>query len=186
MKDERIRLFTRQAKPVLDALDRDGVCRVKKEYVAAKYGESAWSFGIAYDFFIREMARRVPLDPGAESPFWLHGTAEGTGLFADTPLLILDVPKSACVFFDSRDWNRILNLDYLPKDPADGARFERLLGEQGLPHAVAAFQTPHFPLVKQQIVRSWSRLFDGPMPDPVYLQAAVWQLEQDWIVEIRR
>ena len=41
-------LYTAQAPVVTEALERDGVSRVKKAYVDQKYGETAWVFQTAY------------------------------------------------------------------------------------------------------------------------------------------
>ena len=63
-----ILLYTAQQPVVLEALERDGVSRVRREYIDKKYGDTAWSFQEAYAFFRREMAQRIPPSRGGRIP----------------------------------------------------------------------------------------------------------------------
>ena len=179
-----ISLWTRQSQQVVDALLHDGHCSIRKAYIEAKYQQAGWSFQIAYGFFIQHMGTRLPPQAEEESPYWLHGTAEATGVFSDTPLLHLEVPVEHCLFFDQRKWNKILNLEYLANTNEEAAAFQKKLTQQGLHHASQVFRVPHYPALKQEIQKSWLRLFQQDRPEPAYLQAAVWHLERSWCQEI--
>ena len=48
---ETITMYAAQAQVVMDALERDGVSRVKLEYIDKKYGTEAWIWRTAYSFF---------------------------------------------------------------------------------------------------------------------------------------
>lgn len=121
---DRLTLFTRQDKIVLDTLYECGVARAKQEYVQRKYG-SLPNFPAAYSVMRGLMEQTVPRAEGDESPFWLHGTAEATGIYSvDAPLITLSVPRDKCVLFDSRRWNRALNLCYIGSDAHDEAAFD--------------------------------------------------------------
>ena len=100
-RESCILLYTRQADAVAAALQKDGIVQVKKAYVAEKYGAEAKSFQIAYGFFRELMAERIPPETGEESPYWLHGTALGAGVYGDGQLPVLNAPRKDCLFFDS-------------------------------------------------------------------------------------
>lgn len=108
--EQTIELWSAQERVVIDALERDGVSRVKMAYVERKYAESAWAFREAYGFFRRESARMMELPEGAESAIWLY--ADRSNLYAGpgSYVLKLAVPCSRVILFDSRTWNAILNL----------------------------------------------------------------------------
>ena len=84
-------LWTVQDKRVLEELLSSGCYRVKRSYVMEKYGESAWSFQTAYDFFIRELRSRIaalallrqsePLPGGGRDPDAPGNPAGGAALF---------------------------------------------------------------------------------------------------------
>ena len=57
---DRLTLYAAQAAPVLAALERDGVCQSRAEYVQKKYGESAPIFLTAYHWFVQQLPRFVP------------------------------------------------------------------------------------------------------------------------------
>lgn len=175
-------LWTQQAPVVLEALERDGVYRVRRSYVTGKYGDAAWSFEIAYGFFAREAARLVPPPAGAQSPVWCYVDRRWASSGTDGALLELEVPRAEAVLFDLRAWNRVLNLDYLPLDEGDGRRFEGLLRSRGLSAPSEAFRTPMHPLERREIEASWGRLLSSARGcDPAYLQAGIWEIRAEWV-----
>lgn len=184
MEPNRITLWTRQELRVLETMDREGIYRVHSAYVDDKYQETGWSFQIAYGFFKREMSQYLAPERGEESPIWLHGTPEATGIFSQAPLLELEIPRDACVFFDQREWNRVLNLEYLGRTPENEDAFHRKLTQQGVAHASTVFRTPYYPLLKKEILDSWSGLVKQELLDPSYLQAAVWHLKRKWLTRV--
>ena len=184
-----IRLYSMQAPAVIGAIERDGVCFCKRRFVESKYGLVAPGFLAAYTWFAREAAGIVPPPPGAELPYWvfadmyrLDGSGGGTVLF-------LDVPVSEAVFFDMYDWNRVLQLRYLPKDEKDGRDFRRELEERGLTET-KVMTTPFYPELKARIEDSWRSLFrhdaairSGDRSGVGSLQAALWCIKREWITE---
>jgi hypothetical protein len=176
-------LYTAQAPVVTEALERDGVSRVRKAYVDQKYGETAWVFQTAYAFFRREMALRIPPPPGAESPVWLYADSRWCFMGPESRLLCFRVPKEQALVFDRRLWNRILNLEYLGRDEADEARFQKELAGIGLNGTQPVFSTAFYPLQKRKIQDSWKRLFAPAEIPEVYRQAAVWELRREWLAE---
>lgn len=186
MNSGPIRLFTAQAQVVLDAIERDGRSRVKREFVQRKYGSEAWVFQQAYSFFAQNAPRYVERPDGAESGIWCfrdwHWAVAGTGC----KLIELAVPRENAVLFDLRIWNRMLNLEYIGADEADQASFEQRIAGMGMKSAAEAFSTSFYPVVKREILQSWQRLFASAenCPDS-YVQAGLWELRKEWIVSVQ-
>lgn len=181
---DSIRLWTGQQPIAWEALNRDGVYHVKWKYVSQKYGDTAWSFRIAYAFLAQAAQARGLCPPGSQSAIWLYGDPAWICQDETTRLLCLDIPAKRVLTFDLRLWTRILNLEYLGTDPEDEAHFQQELEHLGLYSTLPTFQTPFYPVQKRQIQASWSRLLQADGIPAAYLQAAVWELRQEWLVAI--
>ncbi len=186
METETITLFTAQTQVVIDAIERDGFSRVKREYVQSKYGTGSWVFQQAYSFFAQYAPQFVAPPEGAESGIWCYSdwrlALSGAGCY----LIELSVPRDRAVLFDSRVWNRMLNLEYIGSDSADEDAFERKVSNMGLKSTADAFSTSFYPVVKREILQSWQRLFDSAENCPrEYLEAGLWELRCEWIVSVR-
>ena len=179
MKCDGIELWTSQRLVVCNILFQEGVCRVKRSYVEEKYRGAGPGFSEAYHFFTQEAEKLLPPQPGEESPYWLYGRPELAGNYEGSFLLQLAVPQEQCIFFDSRKWNKILNLSYLG-DEKETAAFTRKLESAGLRYGAEAFLKPYYPQIKQEIKQSWRKLFSKEEIPPEYLQAAAWRLERSW------
>ena len=96
------------------------------------------------------------------------------------------MPRECAVLFDSRVWNRMLNLEYIGVDEADEEAFERRIASMGLKSAIDAFITSFYPTVKREILQSWQRLFTSAdnCPDE-YLEAGLWELRREWVVSVK-
>lgn len=184
-----VRLYSAQTPLVRSILERDGVCHSKEEYVARKYGESGPIFLTAYRWFVREAAKIVPPPPGAEFPYWAFMdlySVEGTS--AD--ILALDVPREEAVFFDLYDWNKVVQLRYIGENDAQERAFQRELRERGL-SSNDVMLTSFYPELKDQVLRSWSRLFRrheaikaGDLTGVGGVQAGLWRLKKEWIKKV--
>ena len=184
MKDkaERVVVWTAKEDVVMQAIEKDGVSFVKKEYLDKKYGETAWIFKAAYEFFVKEAGKRVSKPDEAESPVWVFKDERNVFKSSGTPLLKLSVPKEEIIFFDLRDWNKILNLSYLGTEE-ETARFAQKLKTQGMKDSLEIFKSPFYPLLKRELVKSWNKLFDREEPSDEYVEGALWMIKKEWIVE---
>ncbi len=195
-KCDRITLYTAQAGPVLAAIEQDGRCFSKREYVERKYEESAGIFLTAYDWFVSEAKKRVPRPEGAQFPYWaFHDLYSLDGSSGCRPMT-LQVPLDEAVFFDVYDWNKILCLKYLGDSEEEERDFVRKLEAQGI-RETDVMLTPFYPVLKREILSSWSRLFryhegiaSGEIElekktetknRPKSIQAALWQIKKEWI-----
>lgn len=182
---DNVTLYTAQRQIVLDTIERDGVYFVKREYIKAKYGESAWVFSEAYSFFRREAPKYLPCPDEAESGIWLYHDPRWTYATPDTGLIKLSIPRDKVLFFDLRLWNRILNLDYIGADERDERDFADHLKRLGLSDTRKIFTTAFYPLEKRKVTQSWNRLFDSAGFEEIYLEAASWELRKEWITEVK-
>lgn len=182
---DALTLYTAQAQIVLDAINRDGTTRVKREYIQQKYGDQAWVFQQAYSFYAQHARTYVPAPEGAESGIWCFVDSRWAAAGPAGVMLELSVPRDQVVLFDSRIWNRMLNLEYIPENQADEDAFEQQLAAMGIRQASEAFSTAFYPTVKQQILSSWKRLFGSAegIPD-TYVQAGLWEIRREWVVSV--
>ena len=180
---EAITLYTAQSQAVLDALERDGVSRVKREYIQQKYGDEAWVFQQAYSFFFQHAQEIVPAPSGAESGIWCYCDVRWAASGAGCSVLTLRVPRDQVVLFDLRVWNRMLNLQYVGTDEADEQAFEQRMARMGIRNPAEAFSTAFYPTVKREILDSWHRLFDSAKGCPAeYLEAGLWEIRSEWVM----
>ena len=77
-KCNTITLYASQADPVIEAIERNGVCYSKEAYVRKKYQESAKIFTTAYSWFVREM-EKMATDAFPTFPLKPHGVIESSG-----------------------------------------------------------------------------------------------------------
>ena len=104
----------------------------------------------------------------------------------DSVLMTFRIPRQQVLFFDQRVWNRILNLDYLGNDEKDEERFAKELKSIGLSNTHKLFSTSFYPMQKRRVRDSWKKLFSSAEGCPEeYLQAAVWELKKEWLLEVR-
>lgn len=185
-KSNTIKLYSSQADIVLAAIERDGVCYSKAEYVRRKYQESAPIFLTAYSWFVKKMETFVPRPKEAEFPYWafmdLYSVDQSGG-----NMLELNVPKEEAVFFDMMDWNRIMQLNYIGENAEDEKEFRFEMEQRGLnPNTVML--TAFYPEWKQKIMASWDRLFRhheaikaGDLSGVYSVQAGIWRIKKEWI-----
>ena len=187
-KCNTITLYASQADPVIEAIERNGVCYSKEAYVRKKYQESAKIFTTAYSWFAREMEKYVKKPDGAEYPYWAFREAYNVDQSMGGNFLTLEVPLDEVLLFDMYDWNKILCLKYLGEDEADELAFQAYLKQRGV-REMDAVLTGFYPELKQKIMGSWPRLFRhheqiraGEESGAKSVQAALWQIKKEWIV----
>lgn len=182
--EDTIILYTAQMQVVLDTIQAEGTSRVKREFIQKKYGEESWVFQQAYTFFAQNATRYVPAPEGAESGIWCFADSRWAAAGPGGTMLKLEVPRENAVLFDSRIWNRMLNLQYVGTSEADEEAFDQKLANMGMRQASEAFSTAFYPTVKREITDSWQRLFGSAegIPD-TYVQAGLWEIRQEWVLE---
>lgn len=188
MQENRwITLYSAQAEPVLKTLAHDGICYSKADYVRRKYGESAPIFLTAYGWFVREMEHFVERPVKAEYPYWAFADELRADLSGGGKRLRLVLPRKEAVFFDARDWVKILKLSYIGETAEEERAFSEELSACGL-NTNRIMLTSFYPEWRERIFNSWKRLFRyheairaGQIPDGIAVQAGLWQIKKEWI-----
>lgn len=180
-----VTMWAAQTEVVLETLENFGVSYVKKEYIKKKYGEVAWIFETAYDFFIRKFRMMVEKPVEAESPIWLYTDPKWAGANQGTVYIKLEIPEDAIVFFDRKKWSKILNLSYIGS-VEEQEKFEQKMKQQGVKEVSDLFAKPYYPMLKNEVTKTWSTLFDVEGLKTEELQGAVWVLKKEWVKEVIR
>lgn len=184
-------LYTAQTEAVCEVIRREGVCFSREEFVAKKYGETAPGFLVAYRWFAREAPRLVPKPEGAQLPYWAFAELYSVEASGPGRVLTLKVPGNQAVLFDLYDWNRVLQLGCLGENEADVRAFRRELSLRGL-REYDVMTSSFYPELRQTIEASWQRLFrhhrallSGDRSGVGGVQAALWCIRREWIVDQR-
>ena len=180
-----VKLYSAQTKVVFDAIERDGVCYSKAEYVRRKYQESAPIFLTAYSWFVQEMPKYVEKPENAEFPYWAF--ADLYNVDNSDHVFELNVPADEAVYFDMMDWNKIMRLSYIGENEADEKEFFEDMKACGLDWNKVML-TNFYPDWKQKIIKSWDRLFrhhekikNGDKAGVHSVQAGLWGIKKEWI-----
>lgn len=188
-KGRTIKLYSLQAGPVLEVLNREDVCFSKAEYVKAKYGESAPVFLTAYRWFVGRLGDFVPKPEGAEFPYWAFRDLYSIEASGSVPPLTLMVPEDQAVFFDLYDWNKIMQFQYIGESAEEEKAWKQELSMRGLKET-SIMLSDFYPEWKQKIYESWDRLFrhhekirEGDLSGVGSVQAGLWQIRKEWIIK---
>lgn len=185
---DQIILYSPQSDAVIDAIQKDGVCYSKPEYIRAKYGESAPIFLTAYQWFVQKAEKLVKKPEGAQFPYWAVAQRSAVDVTGGGTVLTLHVPIEQAVYFDLYDWNKILQLRFLTDDPKEERKFVQELSLRGL-DCYKVMMSDFYPEEKQKILQSWERLFlhhdrikQGDDSGVGIVQAGLWCIRKEWIV----
>ena len=185
---QTIILYSAQANPVLEAIDRDGTCYNKACYIQKKYQEVSEVFLTAYRQFVRYAAPILPPPPEAEFPYWAYENPQDM-YSAGLTVLKLEVPLDQVILFDPKEWNRVLQFRYLGLSEKDNQSFQRELDLRGI-NVWEVMRSNFYPDLRQKILSSWKRLFRnhaallaGERDEIPSAQAALWQIRREWILE---
>lgn len=190
-KDNKIRLYTSQSLEVVKLLKEQNVCYVKKEYIEKKYQEVSGIFMEVYNWYISRAQNIVRKPECAKYPYWAFTKAEYAGLYPGYYLLTMEIPIDEVIFFKVEDWNKVLNLKYLDISEEDEKNHKDMLAKQNISIESDILTKPFYPYLKSKVKKSWDNLFkynelikSGVMQKSV-LQASLWELRKEWIVDIK-
>ena len=104
-------------------------------------------------------------------------------------VLALDVPREEAVLFDLYDWNKIVCLKYLGETEKEEKAFHQMLTQCGT-NENQVMLTGFYPQWKQEILKSWGRLFchherikAGDCTGVGSVQAGLWQIKAEWVAQ---
>lgn len=180
----KIKLFTSQSKIVLDTLEEKGTYHVKREFIVKKYGEVANVFLEPYNWFVNRAEKMVAKPEGAQYPIWLFTDLKYVEKHEDSHVLEIEVDMDKVILFSPEKWNRILNLSYLAENEKDREKYYKTLEDQGIKNELDIFRTNFYPHLRQQVRKSWERLFEGNINMLETKQAALWEVKKEWIISV--
>lgn len=197
-----MRLWTIQTEEAYQILKRTGLLRAERSHVLNE------SFVMAYDWMVKEMAKRIG-DPPNEVvyPIWAWYQWEGKrkrcdlrcGGYAErgTPLvqLTIEIPDDNVVLSDFDDWSYVLAFWYYPLTEQEDNDFEAEYQKDGF-HFLDMVNhkntDPRMDKYRKRIVESWQRIFDiwkeasySSCPiDKKSIQATFWELRMEQVIKV--
>ena len=188
----KVTLWTRQDSRFLDAIKKEGVFYVKKEYIDEKFDDLAPYFIKLYSWFVENAEKRVPRpNENIKFPIWCSINSDYMLRGAHGNVLIeLSIDEDKIVYFDSPKWDLVLNHNYIAKNAQDQEEFDEMLLKNGLKNSFILLDDKHrnfYPHIAKQIVKSWERIFDVNKDDEniFAVQANIWEIRPEDIVDIR-
>ncbi|SKC46872.1 DUF3841 domain-containing protein [Maledivibacter halophilus] len=185
---DKIKLWTRQNKEILNDLEKYGVYRVKEEYIKQKLDTITPFYLKAYKWYAKKASNIVEKPEGAEYPIWLSTTnnmmLQPT---KDTVVLELEVDKKHVVITDQEKWGYVINYWYVPLDREDEKVHNKELEKFGISDESELFMTHKgnfYPLLRDKIKKSWDRLFDNNIRLCNLTQGTLWEIKKEWIRNI--
>lgn len=177
--DYRI-FYTAQTQIVKDTIEKEGIYRVKKEFVDKKYGRVAPIMHQAYSWFSRVFAKEIPQPEGCDYPIWLFKEPKYARVDGSQTLLKLAIPLSDLLCFDNHGWERVLSMSYVGRTLAEEHQYDDKLRTMGIQGGHIVFQQPFYPIQKQEIMKSWNRIFQ--LESHSNVRGAIWHLKKEWVI----
>lgn len=188
MKSEVVAAWTRQSSQVWKTLQETGRYTVDECYVKAKNGAIGDYYLSLYRWYTQMCRRYIEIPDSLTCPIWLALAQSSRLPPADkTVSLTLQIPREKLFIIDEAKWGYRVNQWYIPADQQDAAQYEQELRKSGIYNEALLFVSDRgnfYPALRQKIVRSWDRLFDGASEDMGQNIGTVWELSLDWVKEV--
>jgi len=191
LKDEhKVTLWTRQDIRSLDDLEKNGVYRVKREYIENQYGDIAEHFIKLYKWFTEKASKMIPKPDGVEFPIWCSISYENMYRpTEDTVVYELEIDKSQVIYFDGGKWDYVLNHRYLPKDEEDNRLYLEEMRKKGFDDSdlysfIEGRNAYLYPEERKRVMDSWMRIFEIDHWNIFTVQANIWEIRPEMIKNI--
>lgn len=186
--NNKIKLWTRQHKDVAKELEDQGIVRIKKEHIEGKMDTISNYYLGLYDWYVRHAEKIVPRPEGVQYPIWLSTSADlMLQPLEDTVILEVEVDKKLVIITDMNKWGYVVNHFYLPKDDEDEKKHNEELKRNGIGNEASLIMGDKgnfYPLLKNKIINSWTRLFEPVGEDSKLTQATLWEIKKEWVTNI--
>lgn len=187
-ESKKVRLWTRQDIKSLEELKKHGVIRIKRDHLEEKFDAISGYIIKLYKWFVNAADQRNPKPEDVEFPVWCSISEENMlRPTEDTVVYVLEVDPSEVIYFDGVKWDHVLNHLYIPKDQADEEAYKKEMASRGHTNLFVFLDeaTTHFyPRERKQVMDSWPRIFDIDEWDIFRVQANLWEIREDMIVDI--
>lgn len=187
-EQQKVRLWTRQDIKSLEELKSKGVIRIHRSHLEEKFDVISEYIIKLYQWFVKAADARVPKPKEVEFPIWCSISEENMlRPTEDSVVYVLEVDPSEIIYFDGQKWDYVLNHLYIPKDEADEAAYKKEMARRGHTNLFVFLDesTTHFyPLERKQVMDSWHRIFDLDQWDIFRIQANLWEIRPEMIVDV--
>lgn len=183
---EKIRVWTKQNKEVLQELEATGRYITKREYILKDLEEHSELVLEVYDWLVKNGPKKSLKPVDVEYPIWLSFKQETTMLPSDNTIILeLEIDSSLITMININKWGKILNYSYIPKDKQDAIRHRELLKAYGVSSDAKVYMSQFYPQLKQEIISSWHRLFDESiLIEDNAMYGNIWEVRKEWIKKI--
>ena len=182
---EKITVYTKQRKEILEELDNKGCHVTTADHVAVEWKEDTKIVLEVYDWLVKNSPSCEWKPDYAVYPVWVSLSREATMLLDDKSVVLeLSVDPLLITKINIFKWGKILNYSYIPKAEKDARTHMEKLELYGISD-MKAFMTPFYPDIKREIVDSWKRLFDESVTlgnEECY--GIMWEIRKEWVVNI--
>lgn len=180
-----MRIWTRQDKAVMDMLEEEGRYLAKKEYIDTKMEDCAKFYHEVYSWYASRAKDIVPKPEDVKYPIWVSLSDDFMlQKTADAVILELEVDRESVIVMDTDKWDRVVNFWYVPLNEGDEEEFEKKLKKHGISNSSAAYMSGFYPHLKQEILRSWDRLFDNSYSLSDMKQGTIWEIRKEWVKKV--
>jgi hypothetical protein len=184
----KVTLWTRQDIKSLENLKKHGVHRNKKEYIVQQFDDMAEHYINAYMWFVNSASKIVSKPQDVTFPTWCSISDKNMlRPIENTVVYVLEVDESEIIYFDGAKWDYVLNHHYIPKDMEDAKFYAQDMKNRGFKDTYSFIdgKLSHlFPLEKRQVMDSWMRIFEVENINAFSVQANIWEIREDMIVDI--
>lgn len=185
-----VMMWTRQVPEVLDEIEKHGRYVCKKEYIEQKNGTISDYYLKLYDWYTREAGKYIHISKELKYPIWLSVDEEMMlQPVANSVILELEVPEDSYLLCNMDGWGYRVNYWYIPLDREDRLKHEEELKKYGIVNEEDLIMTDKgnfFPLLRNKIKSSWSRVFTIPPAKKEEAAATVWEIKKEWVKKVRR
>jgi len=181
-------LWTRQDAAVEKELEREGVYRVKEEYIRKKNDTISDFYLRLYKWYTREAKRYISFE--GEYPIWLSITDEMMLQPTEGAVILkVEIPADQYILCNYDAWGYVVNYFYVPIDDKDREEHQEKLRRYGIATDDELLLTDKgnfYPLLKRELFDSWKRVFtQNPKSAKEGLVATAWEIRREWVKEIR-
>ncbi len=157
---------------------------VKKEYIIKKMEEHASLYLDVYSWYAKKAEKIVNKPVDVKYPIWVSLTEESKIENTEGNVLLeIDIEEDKLITLDIDKWGYVVNYMYIPKDEEDKVKHEKVLKNYGIDD-IKAYMTPFYPHIKNEIIKSWDRLFDDNIVLSPVKVGTIWEIRKEWIVKI--
>lgn len=187
-KAGKVRLWTRQDRRCLPILETRGRFTNTQYYLQEKFGDITPFFTSLYDWFVEKAQQKVPKPADVKYPIWCSVAEEY--MLRPTPeevVLVIEKDESEVVYFDGTRWDLVLNHMYIPADEEDDRQYGKRLKALGIKDRHSLIEGREgviYPEERRIVLDSWPRVFEIPEWDYFRIQANIWEITTDEVVQV--